>query len=97
MPSLNVSGYKDVEIDDMFWHLSFMADSIHGNVPYNAISDNQLENEYFAIPQSSNPEHLHKKGLLPPAQNTGGIGEFGMCWTFLLLGSQIRVLADKDG
>ena len=28
----------------------------------------------------------HEKGLLPPAQNTGGIGEFGRCWTFFLLG-----------
>ena len=43
------------------------------------------------------PEHLHEKGLLPPAKNTGGIGEFGRCWTFFLLGPQIGVLADKDG
>ena len=43
------------------------------------------------------PECLHEKGLLPPAQNTGGIGEFGRCWAFFLLGPQIRVLADKDG
>ena len=42
------------------------------------------------------PECSHKKGLLPPAQNTGGIGEFGRCWTLFLFGSQIRVLADKD-
>ena len=32
-----------------------------------------------------------------PAQNTGGFGEFGRSWTFFLLGSQIGVLADKDG
>ena len=38
-----------------------------------------------------------KKDSLPPAQNTGGVGEFGRCWTFFLLGPQIRVLADKDG
>ena len=38
-----------------------------------------------------------KKDFLPPAQNTGGIGEFGRCWAFFLLGPQIRVLADKDG
>ena len=37
------------------------------------------------------------KGLLPSAQNTGGVGEFGRCWTFFLLRSQIRVLADNDG
>ena len=43
------------------------------------------------------PECLHKKGLLPPAQNTRGIGEVGRCWTFVLLRSQIRVLPDKDG
>ena len=30
-------------------------------------------------------------------KNTGGIGEFGRCWTFFLLRTQIRVLADKDG
>ena len=45
----------------------------------------------------SPPEHAHEKGLLPPAQNTGGIGEFGRCWTFFLRRSEIRVLADKDG
>ena len=38
-----------------------------------------------------------KKDSYPPAQNTGGIGEFGRCWTFFLLGPQIRVLADKNG
>ena len=43
------------------------------------------------------PECLHEKGLLPPDQNTGGIGEFGRCWAFFLLGPEIRVLADKDG
>ena len=43
------------------------------------------------------PECSHKKGLLPLAQNTGGVGEFGRYWTFLLLRSQIRDLADKDG
>ena len=47
--------------------------------------------------QLSLPEHLHENGILPPAHNTGGIGEFGRCWTFFLLGLQIRVLADKDG
>ena len=43
------------------------------------------------------PECLHEKGLLPPAQNTGGIGGFGRSWVFFLLGPQIGVLADKDG
>ena len=32
-----------------------------------------------------------------PLQNTGGIGESSRCWTFFLLGPQIRVLADKGG
>ena len=40
---------------------------------------------------------MHEKGLLSPAQNTGGIGEFGRCWTFFLLGPQIEILADKNG
>ena len=40
---------------------------------------------------------LTQKGLLPPAQNTGGIREFGRCWAFFMLGPQIRFLADKDG
>ena len=41
------------------------------------------------------PKHMHEKGLLSPAQNTGGVGEFGRCWTFFLFGPQIGVLADK--
>ena len=51
----------------------------------------------MALHWLSPSEHSHRKRLLPPAQNTGGIGEFGRCWTFFLLGPQIRVLADKDG
>ena len=38
-----------------------------------------------------------KKGLLPSAQNTGGIGEFGRWWTFFLLRPQVGVLANKNG
>ena len=38
-----------------------------------------------------------QKRLLPSAQNTGGIGVFGRCWTFFLPGPQIGVLADKYG
>ena len=30
-------------------------------------------------------KHMHDKGLLPPAKNTGGIREFGRCWTFSCL------------
>ena len=36
-----------------------------------------------------------QKGLLPSAQNPGGTGEFGRCWTFLLLRPQVGVLANK--
>ena len=28
----------------------------------------------------------HEKGLLPSDQNTRGVGKFGRCWTFFLLG-----------
>ena len=30
-------------------------------------------------------EHTYEKGLLPPAKNSGGIGESSRCWTFLCL------------
>ena len=43
------------------------------------------------------PKCTCKKGLLPPGQNTGGIGEVGRCWTFFLLGPPIGILADKNG
>ena len=42
-------------------------------------------------------KHMHKKGLLPSAQDPGGIGEFGRCKTFLLPRPQIGVLANKNG
>ena len=38
---------------------------------------------------------MHKKGLLLSAQNLGGIGEFGRCWTFFLLRPQVGVLQIK--
>ena len=31
------------------------------------------------------PECAYEKGLLPPAKNSGGIGESSRCWTFLCL------------
>ena len=40
---------------------------------------------------------LAQKGLLPPAQNTGGFGEFSRCQIFFLFRPQIGVLADKNG
>ena len=41
------------------------------------------------------PKCMHEKGLLPSAQDPGGIGEFGRCWTFFLSGPQVGVLANK--
>ena len=38
-----------------------------------------------------------KKDSYPLSRIQEGIGEFDRCWTFFLLRSQIRVLADKDG
>ena len=43
------------------------------------------------------PECAYEKGLLPPAENSGGIGEFGSCWTFFVPRPQVGVLANKDG
>ena len=51
----------------------------------------------MVLHQLSLPKCSHEKGLLPPAQNTGGVEEFGRHWAFFLLGPQIGVLADKDG
>ena len=38
-----------------------------------------------------------KKGLLPPAENSGGIGESSRCWTFFVPRPQIGVLANRNG
>ena len=43
------------------------------------------------------PECTYKKGLLPPAKNSGGAGESSRCWTFFLPRPQIGVLANKNG
>ena len=42
-------------------------------------------------------EHMYKEGFLPIAPNTGGTGEFGRCWSLFLPGSEVRILADKNG
>ena len=42
-------------------------------------------------------KHPHKKGFLPSPWDTRGAGEPGGCWLLFLPGSQIRILADKDG
>ena len=38
-----------------------------------------------------------QKVLLPPAEDSGGIGESGRCWTFFVPRPQIGVLANKNG
>ena len=40
---------------------------------------------------TSEPECTYNIGLLPPAEDSGGIGESGRCWTFFMLRPQIRV------
>ena len=39
---------------------------------------------------------MSEKGLLPPAKNSGGVGESGRCWTFLVPRHQIGVLANTN-
>ena len=48
---------------------------------------------YWHLP----PEWTYKKGLLPPAKNSGGIGQSGRCWTFFVPRPQIGVLTNKIG
>ena len=43
------------------------------------------------------PECMYKKGLLPPAKNSEGIGESCRCWTFFVPRPQIEVLANENG
>ena len=43
------------------------------------------------------PECSHKEGFLPITPNTRGAGEFSRCWPLFLPGSEIQILADKDG
>ena len=43
------------------------------------------------------PECPNEEGFLPLVQNTGGVGEPGGCWSLFLPGSEIQILADKDG
>ena len=42
-------------------------------------------------------ECMYKEGFLSVALNTGGIGEFSRCWPLFLLGTEVRILADKNG
>ena len=43
------------------------------------------------------PKYMHEEGLLPSAQDPGGIGEFGRCRTFFLSRPQVGFLANKNG
>ena len=43
------------------------------------------------------PECPYEEEFLPLAQNTGSIGEPSRCWSLFLPGSEIWILADKDG
>ena len=43
------------------------------------------------------PEHPYKEGFLPTAQNTRGFREPSRHWSLFLPGSEIWILADKDG
>ena len=42
-------------------------------------------------------EHTYKEGFLPIAPNTGGTGEFSGCRSLFLPGSEVWILADKNG
>ena len=42
-------------------------------------------------------ECTYKEGFLSIALNTGGIGEFSRHRPLFLLGSEVRILADKNG
>ena len=42
-------------------------------------------------------EHTYKEGFLPVALNTGGTGEFSGHWSLFLPGSEVQILADKNG
>ena len=48
----------------------------------------------YRLPTS---ECMYKEGFLPIAPNTGGAGEFGRCRSLFLPGSEVRILADKNG
>ena len=43
------------------------------------------------------PECPYEEGFLPIAQNTRGAREPSRCWSLFLPGSEIWILADKDG
>ena len=42
-------------------------------------------------------ECMYKEGFLSIAPNTGGIGEISRCQPLFLPGSEVQILADKNG
>ena len=42
-------------------------------------------------------ECMYKEGFLSIAPNTGGAGELSRCWPLFLPGSEVWILADKNG
>ena len=42
-------------------------------------------------------ECTYEEGFLSVAPNTGGAREFGRCWPLFLPGSEVWILADKNG
>ena len=42
-------------------------------------------------------EYMYEERFLSVAPNTGGIGEFSRCQPLFLLGSEVWILADKNG
>ena len=42
-------------------------------------------------------ERMYEEGFLSIALNTGGAGELSRCWPLLLPGSEVWILADKNG
>ena len=43
------------------------------------------------------PVNPYEEGLLSLAQNSRGMGETSRHWSFFLPGSEVWILADKDG
>ena len=43
------------------------------------------------------PQCMDEEGFVPPAMDSGGLGEHGGVGTFLINGFQVRLLADQDG
>ena len=40
---------------------------------------------------------MHEEGFLPIARNSGGIGEFGRCWSFFMPRPEVWILENQDG